>query len=268
MYTLATARILPRRANSHQLSVVDRVGDELSNKGEHNRKHNKVLHRAFTAEAAVATGPVILGDKGSNGRPGNDAQMREQFNNDHRIDFASVGSADNGADTCHEVKCKAYTKQPGFSASAKGGVVEGRQGHHFAFATGEPATRVEVLGREARGRPSDPPFDPATGKGRVTRHRGDFHDALCVKKNRVVLWYVENSGAIAGGTMAHMRKLDRASKRGAGSRDNTKYGRSRLSAKSFLQHHTQRISLAAVTEEADHILHNVNVLKSLACGVA
>ena len=76
------------------------------------------------------------------------------------------------------------------------------------------------------------------------------------------------SGAIAGGTMAHMRKLGRASKRGAGSRDNTKYGRSRLSAKSFLQHHTQRISLAAVTEEADHILHNVNVLKSLACGVA
>ena len=50
--------------------------------------------------------------------------------------------------------------------------------------------------------------------------------------------------------------------------DRTKYGVLRVSARSHFTHHLQRISLAAVTEEAAHILHTVNVLKSLACGVA
>ena len=45
--------------------------------------------------------------------------------------------------------------------------------------------------------------------------------------------------------------------RGKGARDSTRYGRSRTSARSYFVHHTQRLSLAAVLQDARAITRSI-----------
>ena len=104
------------------------------------------------------------------------------------------------------------------------------------------------LGRGGRkGR--DPAFNHATGKGFVAEAKGDYYDALVVKKSRVIPVIIEVYGGITPHTLAHIGHLARRAK-GKGARDSTKYGLSRTSTKSFFAHHTQRIALAAQLHDA------------------
>ena len=74
---------------------------------------------------------------------------------------------------------------------------DGKQAKRSLFMT---------LGCKARGRDGDPPFDPATGKGRVIEVRGHYRDALLVKRNRTVVWLVESFGGIAPEPHGRLRR--------------------------------------------------------------
>ena len=95
--------------------------------------------------------------------------------------------------------------------------------------------------------------------------RGDYHDALFNKGGRVVPAIVETSGGIAPNFLSHIGALPRRAK-GRGASDRTRYGRARLSPRSYFVHHTQRISLAAVTGDAEGIQRQINYMKQREIG--
>ena len=72
----------------------------------------------------------------------------------------------------------------------------------------------------------------------MASHKGHYHDALHVKKSRLVLLLVEALGGIAPAARAHIAKLARSSE-GKGAADRTKYGGTRISTTSFYVHHSQ-----------------------------
>ena len=78
-----------------------------------------------------------------------------------------------------------------------------------------------------------------------------------MKKSRVIPYIVETLGGITPHALAYTQQLARrAGKKGA--RDSTKYGESRTSARAFIVHHTQRISVAAKLGDANAIWKNIN----------
>ena len=81
--------------------------------------------------------------------------------------------------------------------------------------------------------------------------KGDYYDALVVKRSRVVPMIIEVFGGIAPHTLAHVSYLARRASKGR--RDATKYGATRDSARSFFVHHTQRLALAAILGDAKAI---------------
>ena len=85
-----------------------------------------------------------------------------------------------------------------------------------------------VLGCQERGKPSDGPFDHATGKGWVKGVQGQYADAMR-RRTQVNVVLVESTGGIARGTWTRMRRLGRRAA-GKGSVDRTKYGRMRRGA--------------------------------------
>ena len=228
----------------------DRYGDSFVNAGEHNRRHHTTNRAIFNAEAAVALGPTILGDKEKPGRTA-------QFNADHVPDIASVGAAADGADICHETKVPSPLI---FTHSAGQGIKPPSVGDRFAFGNTEEPLRIKCLGCKGRGLPGDPPFNSAIGKGRIQPVVGDYRDALVNKGNRVIVWVVESTGGIAPEPYGRLRRNARFAK-SKNARDGTTYGFSRLSPRSYLQHHTQRISAAAVVSDAQNGRHEVSCLK-------
>ena len=86
-----------------------------------------------------------------------------------------------------------------------------------------------------------------------------------IKRTRTELTLVEVTGGVAPATRADVRHLARrAGKRGA--RDGTKYGKTRVSTRSYYTHHIQRLSLTAVLYDAKEIRVRVVVKKQHACG--
>ena len=122
-------------------------------------------------------------------------------------------------------------------------------GRKIGFGSTEEEERVRILGCKERGLPSQGPMDHTTGKGWVAAKKGDYHDALTKKRSRVVAAVIEATGGQSPALRAEMRRLEQRAK-GAGASDRTKYGTSRCSARSYMVHHTQRISLAAAMYDA------------------
>ena len=119
------------------------------------------------------------------------------------------------------------------------------------------------LGCKGRGRQRDGPFNHETGKGWVKQVKGHYHDALYVKKSRVVVWLVETTGGVCPHACAHGRRLaERA--RAKGGTDRTKYGSSRASTRSFYVHHMQQVSKAAVMHDARATRVQIGCLKQRA----
>ena len=92
-------------------------------------------------------------------------------------------------------------------------------------------------------------------------------DALINKRSRVVVALVETNGGISRRFSRQVRALERRSN-GKNARDRTKYGTTRLSTKSYRVHHTQRISVAAVTEHAKGMLRQIDFEKQEQVGQA
>ena len=131
--------------------------------------------------------------------------------------------------------------------------------------TAEKFYRI-VVGVKGRGSPADRRFDRATGKGRVDPYDGDYADARH-KGFKVVLWLVESSGGIDRGTLRYLNHLAKRITGAAGS-DRTVYGSHPLSPKSYVPHHMQRLSAAAVVGAAKMVRGAANNLKSDIMGPA
>ena len=117
----------------------------------------------------------------------------------------------------------------------------------------------KVFGVKGRGSPADRRFDRATGKGRVDPYGGDYADARR-KGFKVVLWLIESSGGIDRGTLRYLNHLAKRITGAAGS-DRTVYGSHPLSPKSYVPHHMQRLSAAAVVGAAKMVRGAANKLK-------
>ena len=125
----------------------------------------------------------------------------------------------------------------------------------------------KVFGVKGRGSPADRRFDRATGKGRVDPYGGDYADARR-KGFKVVLWLIESSGGIDRGTLRYLNHLAKRITGAAGS-DRTVYGSHPLSPKSYVPHHMQRLSAAAVVVGAAKMVRGAaNELKSKIMGSA
>ena len=59
-------------------------------------------------------------------------------------------------------------------------------GHKIAFGNTLETLHRKILGIDARGSPADGPLDHHTGKGCVAEHRGNYYDALKIKKLKVI----------------------------------------------------------------------------------
>ena len=92
-----------------------------------------------------------------------------------------------------------------------------------------------ILGCRRRGRKRDGPLNHHTGKGYVAEVRGDYYDALFVKRSRVIPFIVEATGGITPHALAHVTYLARRA-RGKTARDSTRYGTSRTSTRNFYVH--------------------------------
>ena len=71
---------------------------------------------------------------------------------------------------------------------------------------------------------------------------------------------IETTGGLAPHSRRHCGYLHGRSTR-KGATDRTRYGRTRISTKSFFVHHTQQMAKAAVMYDARAILKRVSVIK-------
>jgi len=88
--------------------------------------------------------------------------------------------------------------------------------------------------------------------GHVAAVDGHYADAI-VKKNPVVLFLVETTGALSLEARAAIAYLHRLTKPRC-ARDGTLYGTARGATTSFRRHHTAAISSAVVLADADTLL--------------
>ena len=139
-------------------------------------------------------------------------------------------------------------------------------GDQFAFGSTEEEYRVMVLGCEQRGRRGGRAFDHTTGQGYVAYQKGHYHDAR-KKGHTVIAFIVEAQGGITPAALAHMRHLARRSA-GAGAADRTVYGSTRRSTRSFLTHHMQQVSKAAVMYDAMAIKKALTCKRQALCAAA
>ena len=109
--------------------------------------------------------------------------------------------------------------------------------------------------------PGDGPFDRKTGKGHVEFRKGEYHDALTVKRNEVCLLLHENLGGGFSPPAAHkIRRLGRKARSGI---DRTPYKTDRKI--SFVSYHTRSISMNITRAEAWQLHKAVNTAKGDLC---
>ena len=242
----------------------DWLGDSACNAGEHSTRHHATNRAWRAALAAVAIGPVILGDK-------ENADAYKQYNVGHVPDIIQPGASAWGTDWIGETKVPSPlgTTPPKSQCELVG--------HLVAFGNTEEWLHREILGCRARGQAAtgaartdksnkNIPFAHDTGEGHVPFHGGDYYDARFNKRNQVVPLIVEAFGGIARRGARCLRYLARRASCRKRGRDGTTY--SRFHPANFLSHHLADIVTAAVYADARHIADNIVLLKSRALGAA
>ena len=91
--------------------------------------------------------------------------------------------------------------------------------------------------------------------------RGQYHDALYVKRKTVVCFVMEIFGGIAPASANHLRRLAKEAEMPV-RRDGTEY--TSWTARSFYTHYAQRLSCAAVAEDAKIINRGARSLRQRA----
>ena len=126
--------------------------------------------------------------------------------------------------------------------------------------TTAPKLLEGIFGVEERGNPRDGRFDPRTGKGHRAGALGKYHDAHHVKRHLVTPVIVETTGAIHHKAIRRLRVLWKRV-RGMPKGDRTRYGHASQSARSYIAHHSQQISKAAVLGDANEVIGAIRKLK-------
>ena len=129
-----------------------------------------------------------------------------------------------------------------------------------ATGLGPPAASGPPLRRAAQ--PRDWPRLGRGGQGRLPRRARQQTSGP--KVNPII---VEALGGITRRTRAVVERHARRAK-GKGAIDRTKYGSTRVSPRSFLTHHLQQLSKAAVIFDAMAIHKQITSLKQRSCGAA
>ena len=150
-------------------------------------------------------------------------------------------------------------RRAGRGSAQHGGTVTD-VGHHSAFGNTEEYYHLQVLGCKERGHPAEPVFDHATGRGWTAQRRGDYDDALHIKNNAVVPFIVEATGGIAPRGERALKFAARRASSVKHGRDGTRYSKIRRGI-SYLAHHMQTISAAAVIGDAANIDIGITRLK-------
>ena len=241
--------------------AVDRLGDDLANTADHNRRHNGTLNKAYNMVAAVAVGQVGKGDK-------EDKSKTDFLNTGTVVDLYELeGDEETGADNLIEVKVPSpmgkSSHQKGVGSKKNGGTYAS-VGHRYAFGNTHERYRMLILGTRRRGRKRDGPLNHKTGRGWVRYRTGAYEDGM-QKGARVTVLLTESTGAVSFDALKYVAYLSRRA-RGRKSRDSTSYGRSNTSATHFYTHHVQRLSMAAAIGDVKAIHENLTGLKQLACG--
>ena len=121
------------------------------------------------------------------------------LNTGYAVDIAELEGDDaTGGDALYEVKVPSpLTKSQVKGCGGRDGSGQPASvGHLFAFGNTEERYRLKILGCRRRGRKRDGPLNHHTGKGYVAEVRGDYYDALFVKRSRVIPFIVEAMGGI------------------------------------------------------------------------
>ena len=119
-----------------------------------------------------------------------------------------------------------------------------------------------MLGTRRRGLSTMEPYDHKTGADYVTRHDGDYRDAIVNRKADVTLYVHESLGGMAPSADKRFRYLAREAKKSGC--DGTDYTRS-YTANSFVPFYAQRLSWATAGGVADGILILASLAKA-SCG--
>jgi hypothetical protein len=131
-----------------------------------------------------------------------------------------------------------------------------RRGATHGFGdTLEHATRKV---RGVRARSGAERWSHSRGRGRVAAHPGDYDDAQRRKRNELVLFLMETSGALSPPAKKHLRWLHRRSKGDPGSTDRTPYDGWAVGGEGrrpFVQYWTRRLSAAVVSGDARRTLN-------------
>ena len=209
---------------------------------------------------AVASGPVILGDKERR-------DVYEQYNVGYCGDLMQPGASAWGTDWLADTKVPSphtRARHAGRGSHVSGGTVAD-VGHLYGGGNTEEALHLKVSGCRERGRPSDGFFNHATGAGWVKAKKGDYHDAIRNKNNQVLPLVVEVYGGVGRTAARLIRFSARRAQNKKHGRDSTHYSRFRRHT-SYLAHHTRAISGAAVFGDARHIEAAISDLKSAMLG--
>ena len=234
--------------------------------GRYGAHHDDTNRAWFCATQAVASGSVILPDKGDRADTEARARAKERYawldSPDHIPDHARPRQAKGGFHIIDEVKVVSPHKQfaPGAgTGNSHWGGLCAPVGHTYSFGSTEEYYRAKVFGLEGCGARGDPPLSHTTGKGWVRARKGDY-TAACAKGHTVVLHLHEVYGGLHRGGVRHLRHLSRLSR----TRDATAYddppGGLRLS---YLEHWGRSLSAAAALGDAFRVVNRVRRLPEL-----
>ena len=174
--------------------------------------------------------------------------------------MAEPGAGRGGSDRLTELKVPTPLRashEAGRGSTVNGGTPTSI-GHLYSFGNTEEKLRLQNLGCEPRGHPSQGPLDHSTGRGWVKEQHGCYRDALFVKRNELDLIIHESlGGGFAPPAVARIRRMARMAAAGT---DRTRYtSRGKIS---YVSHHTQRISLSVVKANSQGILGSYGKLSA------
>ena len=244
-----------RAAGDADLLKYDLLGDTFCNTDDCNTRHHEFCRAWHAAISAVSLHTVLLGDKD---KATKSTSPLVSYNSTHVTDIVEPGGGPGGSDRLFEAK----VVSPCTLAERQGAELRGqkppKRGYLFGFGNTEESYRIMIYGSATRGLPTDGLFDEDTGQGFVPRRLGHYSDALARGK-KVIALIAEVFGGLSPHPARFLRQLARVAAKHT-TRDSTKYARC---ARSFRQHHGQRISHAVVMTDALNVHEGTLKLKKL-----
>jgi hypothetical protein len=257
-----TSALDERERRGTLVTQADRLGDTAVNTVGTTTRHNRFNRCAYEAIAAVATGAVLLGDKGDGSPRARAEAVRRNahYNAGHCPDIIEPDDPDRLYESRVYTPFRAGAGAAGLGSSRCGGKPSCRAGNTHAFGCTREDIRRTALGCAERGVEADGPFDHATGRGYVAPHPGQYADALA--NGRQVWVLVAEVTSALDSTVAALLRLLGSRAKVKGHRDGTAYGASRMATRDFATHHMRVLSLAIASSIGESIVQHARAVKS------